>query len=907
MITAAIDDARRGQLSGHIHPLAKAADDLGPVDPSTVLTAVTLELRQAPEKQAELDALLTALQDPSSPDYHRWLAPSDFAARFGAAPDDIDQIAAWLEGQNLHVTGISPARNAITFTASAGDIDHALRTALHSYSVNGRTHYANSEEPSLPVALEPAIRAIHGLHNFRMHPQLIERQTLDPNYTSTSGNHYLSPDDIATIYNVKPLWSSGYDGSGQNVVIAGQTQVDVTDIQKFRARFQLPASDPTMTLVPHTTDPGVSKSDVPEADLDLEWAGAAAPNAKLIYVYSYDVMDAVKYAIDQNLAPVISVSYGLCEAQTPSSDVLTMQSWARQGNAQGITWIDAAGDSGGADCISGNSTQGAGLSVDTPASIPEVTGVGGTAFGEGSGSYWNSTSSADGGSALSYIPESVWNDSTPGNPSAGGGGASVYFAQPSWQTGPGVPANNARNVPDLALSASADHDGYLVYTGGQLEVYGGTSAATPTFAGMTVLLNQYLVSAGGQAAPGAGNLNPRLYALAQSSVGAFHDITTGNNVITVTCGIRSRNCVAGSYGYPAGPGYDQASGLGSVDAFKLITAWPAAASTRLTPALSVNLSATTVASNGSVIATATVTGSGGVTPAGNVTFFTGTSTLGVASLTGTGGTATSTLTISAAQLQPGVNTLTAVYSGDSTFNRVSNSVTISVTGATSSGVPSIAGSSNAASYRQTYAPGMVLAIFGANLADTTAVASTVPLPTQMSNVTVTIGGVAAPLYYVSPAQLNVQIPYEVPANQLATVMISNGGRTASASLMVNSAAPGLFTDTTGFVVPVNTAARNQAIALYFTGAGAVSPAVATGAAPAGGTPLAQLPAPVQGVSVSIGGVDAPVQFVGIPEGLVGVVQVNVQVSANTPLGLQPVVVTVGGVASAAAQMTVTAQ
>ena len=907
MITAAIDEARRGRLSGHIHPLANAANDLGPVDPSTVLTAVTLELRQPPETQAELDALLTAQQDPTSPEYHHWLAPSDFAARFGAAQADIDKIAAWLEGQSLHVTGISPARNAITFSGSAAGIDRAFRTALHSYSANGRTHYANSEEPSLPVALQPAIRAIHGLHNFRMHPQLVPRQTLDPNYTSSSGNHYLSPDDIATIYNVKPLWSAGYDGSGQSVVIAGQTQVDVTDIQKFRSRFQLPASDPTMILVPNTTDPGVSKSDVPEADLDLEWASAAAPNARQIYVYSYDVMDAVKYAIDQNLAPVISVSYGLCEAQTPSSDALTMQSWARQGNAQGITWIDAAGDSGGADCISGNSTQGAGLSVDTPASIPEVTGVGGTMFAEGSATYWNSTSNANGGSALSYIPEGVWNDGTPGNPSAGGGGASVYFGQPSWQTGPGVPANSARNVPDLSLSASAEHDGYLVYTGGQLQVYGGTSASTPTFAGITALLNQYLVSAGGQAAPGAGNINPRLYALAQSGAGAFHDITSGNNIVSVTCGARSRNCVAGSYGYPAGPGYDQASGLGSVDAYKLVTAWPAATSSRLTPALSVNLSATTVASSGSVIATATVKGSGSATPAGNVTFLAGTTTLGVAALSGTGGTATATLTISAAQLQTGVNTLTAVYSGDSTFNRVSNSVSISVTGTTSSGAPSIAGFSNAASYKQTYAPGMVLAIFGANLADTTTAASSVPLPTQISNVTVTIGGVAAPLYYVSPGQLNVQIPYELPANQLATLIVSNNGRTASANLMVNSAAPGLFTDTAGFVVPANTGARNQAVVLYITGAGAVTPAVATGAAPANGTAISQLPAPIQGVSVSIGGVDAPVQFAGIPQGLVGVVQVNVKAGANTPLGVQPVVVTVGGVASAAAQMTVTAQ
>ena len=148
------------------------------------------------------------------------------------------------------------------------------------------------------------------------------------------------------------------------------------------------------------------KGDLGEADLDLEWAGAAAPQATLIYVYSRDVMDAVQYAIDQNLAPVISVSYGLCEPLTLRSDMLGMQSWARQANAQGITWVNASGDSGGADCLSGTSSNNAGLAVDSPANIPEVTGIGGTTFNEGSAQYWNATNNANGGSATSYIPES---------------------------------------------------------------------------------------------------------------------------------------------------------------------------------------------------------------------------------------------------------------------------------------------------------------------------------------------------------------------------------------------------------------------------------------------------------------------------------------------------------------------
>ena len=187
-----------------------------------------------------------------------------------------------------------------------------------------------------------------------MEPKAVIRpaSALEPDYTSsTSGNHYLSPDDFGTIYNIKALWNAGYDGTGQKIVIAGQTRVDLTDIQAFRAKFQLPAADPQLILVPNTRDPGTVKSDLGEADLDLEWSGGTAPQAALIYVYSADVMDAVQYAIDQNLAPVLSVSYGLCEPLTSRSDMLAMQSWARQANAQGMTWMNASGDSGGADCL----------------------------------------------------------------------------------------------------------------------------------------------------------------------------------------------------------------------------------------------------------------------------------------------------------------------------------------------------------------------------------------------------------------------------------------------------------------------------------------------------------------------------------------------------------------------------
>jgi uncharacterized protein (TIGR03437 family) len=920
LIKGPIQDSQRARMTGHVHPMAKAENDLGPLDASTTLAAITLVLRPTAAQQADLDSLLAAQQDPGSPDYHRWLTPEQYADRFGASADDIAKITAWLEQHNLHVTSAGRARTSVVFTGTAGDVGQALEISFHRYSVDGVTHFANTAEPSLPIALQAAVRAIHGLHDFRMQPKAGLRRALDPNYTSsTSGSHYLSPDDFGTIYNVKALWNAGYDGTGQKIVIAGQTQVALSDIQKFRAKFLLPAADPQMILLPPPfQNPGTVAGDLGEADLDLEWSGATAPHATLIYVYSYDVMDAVQYAIDQNLAPVLSLSYGLCEPLTALSDMQTMQSWARQANAEGMTWVNAAGDSGGADCLSGSSSSGAGLAVDSPADMPEVTGIGGTTLSEGSGQYWNVTNNANGGSAISYIPETVWNDSTPGNPAAGGGGASTFFSNPPWQTGLGVPNNGARNVPDIAFAASPDHDGYMAYTSdcssgsrtcppNVLAVFGGTSAGTPSFAGIVALLNQYLVSTRAQTVPGVGNVNPRLYALAQAGAGAFHDVTIGNNIITVTCGTRSRNCTPGSFGYAAGQGYDQASGLGSVDAYNLVTAWHAGSSARAAASVVLAATATSVVSTGSVTITATVTGSSGATPTGSVAFSSGGEQIGVAALTGTGSSASASITVAAALLQVGANNIVAQYSGDATLNAATGTIGIAVT---ASGPPSIGGLANGASFGQTYAPGGVLTIFGSNLADATWAASVVPLPVQQSGFSVTIGGFNAPLYYVSPGQLNVQIPYETPVNQPTVLTVNNNGRTSTTTLTVTAAAPGLFTDVNGAIVPTATVARGGIIVLYLTGVGAVSPAMATGAAPAAGTPVAQLPVPVQATTVSIGGVATgagSILFDGIPTNLVGVAQINLRIPANAPLGVQPIVVAIGGVPSAPATIVVTAQ
>jgi uncharacterized protein (TIGR03437 family) len=893
-ITQTVDNSRRTTLTGHLYPKAQAAADQGRVDPALEIPYMTLTLSLSASQQADLQKLLTAQQTKGSPSYQKWLTPDEYGQRFGASDADIAKITQWLQGQGLQVLSVARAKNWIAMSGTAAQVENAFQTELHNYLVDGETHYSNASEPSVPAALAPVVKGIRGLNDFRM------KSRAKPRYTSSRGVHNIAPDDQATIYDITPLYNNNINGTGQKIAIAGQTEVNMSDISTFRSTYNLPTNNPQTVLVPGSRNPGVQSSsgDLAESDLDLEWSGAVARNATIIFVYSTDVMTSVQYAIDQKLAPVVSVSYGSCEQETPSSEVSAFQQWAQQANSQGMTWFAASGDDGAADC---GDTQNPGLAVDLPGAIPEVTSVGGTEFVEGSGSYWSSTNTSSGGSALSYIPETTWNDSAEdGSPSSSGGGASILFTRPSWQNAAGVPSDNARHVPDVALSASADHDGYFVYSGGSLQVYGGTSVDAPSFAGLTALLNQQLGTGG------VGNINPNLYALAAAgwSSGMFHDITTGNNIVTIPCPKRTPNCGTTPVGYSAGVGYDQTTGLGSVDGYQLVMGWNGGTVTAPTsPTTSVTLHSNLSSVSGNEIAylTAVIASTDGTTPQGSVSFSIDGTSLGTAALIGSAGTATATLPVNGSQLPLGTGTITATYNGTS-----SAAVTVSVTtGSGSTGVPAISGAANGASFKSSFAPGGVLSIFGSQLAPSAQSASAVPLPISTLGVAVLVNGVAAPLYYVSPGQLNVQIPYETAVNGTAVVSVTNNGQVTAQSIQIVAAAPGIFTDTTGAIVPTATAATGQEISFYITGAGAVSPAIADGAAPATSTELTALPKPAAATTVTIGGINAAIDFIGIPAGLVGVTQINVQVPSGLAAGAQAVVVTVDGIASAAATVRLT--
>ncbi|HEX3682042.1 MAG TPA: tectonin domain-containing protein [Bryobacteraceae bacterium] len=576
-IAANIDTAQTFALAGNVRPVLARAQDQGAADPALLLPRITLHLAMTAAQKTELLQLLADQQTHGSARWHQWLTPEQYADRFGVDPADIQKIVTWLQDQGFSNVEVARSRTWVSFSGTAAQAGSAFQTSIHRYLVNGQTHYANATAPMLPKGLDGMVESIRGLHDFHPQPRGVKaRSALQAHFTSSiSGNHFLVPDDWATIYDVKPLYANGIDGTGVKIAIPGQSDIVLSDIEAFRTAAGLPKNDPQVIL--SGSDPGTNSGDESESDLDIEWAGGIAKNATVIFVNSTDAFGSATYAVDNNVAPVLSITYGNCEQDLGTAEIDTLTSLFQQANAEGITVLAASGDQGAADCENSNAavaTQG--LAVDVPAAIPYVTGLGGTELNEGSGTYWSSTNNANSGSALSYIPEIAWNDtSEDGQLSATGGGKSTFFTKPAWQTGSGIPYDGARDVPDLAFAASPDHDGFLICSAGScvngfrmtnedLNVIGGTSAAAPSFAAVIALLNQ-------QTGDRQGNINPALYALASVSTDAFHDVTSGSNI--VPCQQGSSNCAGGTMGYSAGKGYDLVTGWGSVNAYNLLREW----------------------------------------------------------------------------------------------------------------------------------------------------------------------------------------------------------------------------------------------------------------------------------------------------------------------------------------------
>jgi subtilase family serine protease len=552
-------------LRGTRNPRIASAEDDGPMPDDHRLYGIQLRFKPSPAQSAALTQLLDDQQNPASPRYHAWLTPEEFGGRFGLSENDLAGVKGWLERQGFQIDDIGRSRTFITFSATAGQLRETFQTEIHRYRAGGRKHFASAREARIPVQLAPLLFTIAGLDDFGFE----DPPAPLPAFNRPNGQHSLAPSDLATIYDLKPAFERGLDGTGQKIAIAGRADIHMEDVQNYRTQFGLPKNDPQRILVPGYPNPGTDED--LEALLDLEVAGASAPNATLVYVFAPNAWSAVLYIIDQNLAPILSTSFGTCESGSFLWGTIDLMRFlGQQANAQGMTWVSGSGDTGAAACQSQltDSYGENGIGVFIPASLPEVTGVGGTTFAEGAGTYWN----AD-GAALSYIPETAWNDTADvGKLLSTGGGASIFYPKPAWQKAPGVPDDNARHVPDIAFTSSPYHDPYATVMHGSQHVTGGTSAAGPFFAGVLALLSQQLGNSGVQDKPGLGNINAKLYQLAETAPDVFHDITSGDNI--VPCRTGTADCgPSRKYGYQAGPGYDHATGLGSIDVDKLLRSW----------------------------------------------------------------------------------------------------------------------------------------------------------------------------------------------------------------------------------------------------------------------------------------------------------------------------------------------
>ncbi len=630
-ISAPIDSSARVTLASSRPPRAAAADDLGAVPSSLQLHGISLLFSRSAAQQAALDALVAAQQNPASSLYHQWITPDQYAAQFGVADSDIAAAESWLEQQGFSIDSVSRSHNRILFSGTAAQVASAFGAPLHYYLAPAtalqaaQKHFAPSADLTLPSALASSVLAIGNLSDFHLVPHILRApQAAQPRFTSSvKGAHYLTPGDLATIYDITPAYNSGYTGSNQSIAVIGQSAINLSDITNFQNAVGIAGKIPIVKLVPDTgISAPLADGDEAESDLDLEYSSTIAKGAQVYFVYTgnnknFGAFDAIVYAIDNLVAPVISSSYGDCEPNLGQAQYTSFNASLEQAAAQGQTVVSAAGDNGSTDCYGeykNNLAENQQLAVDFPASSQYVTGVGGTEFpaaavAAGNNTYFEAQASTDAiSSAKSYIPEMVWNDDVaatadscaPSDPAsecsptaAGGGGVSIFTIQPAWQAGTvggvAIASPGHRMVPDIALTASpynaplafctsdetfwassqkaSCNNGLRDSSTGDLTAGGGTSFDAPIFSALVAIINQVKNSTG------QGVVNPTLYSLAATSAyaTAFHDITSGGN----QCLSGTIYCAApATTDYAATTGYDEASGLGSIDFFNLLTAWP---------------------------------------------------------------------------------------------------------------------------------------------------------------------------------------------------------------------------------------------------------------------------------------------------------------------------------------------
>jgi hypothetical protein len=735
LITQPIEESQLTVLKGNTHVLAHPQFDLGTAPATLPMQRMLLVLKRSPEQESALRQLLDEQQDKHSPNYHKWLTPEQFGKEFGPTDADMQTITSWLQSHGFQV-GTSRGRTVLEFSGSASQVKEAFHTTIHKYIVNGEQHWANASDPSIPTALTPAVAGVLTLHNFVKKPHIrVSKQTVSakvrpgksPTLTFSDGSHGMAPADFGKIYNSPfnystPTTNTGTTGAGVTIGVIARSNLysvdsPAEDITDFRSApvFNLPGG--MFNVILNGPDPGdLGGTEELEATLDSSWSGAVAPAANVDFVVSAttNTTDGVDlsevYIIENNLADVMTESFGICEADD-AAEQPGVFALAEQAAAQGITYFVSTGDTGAEGCDDNSETVATGpVSVSLTASTAFDVAVGGTVFNDTANpaTYWSATNT-DQESALSYIPEDVWNDSclastcgSSANIAASSGGSSIFFtSKPSWQAGvKGIPADNTRDLPDVALSA-APHDGYVLCVEascvpnaqGEFSLFlvGGTSASTPSFAGIMALVEANPLLTNPSQSPRQGLANYVLYRLAAAETAypaqcngsstttspattcIFHDVTVGNNAVPGEINYGLANAQ-----YQAGAGYDMTTGLGSVNITNLVNQWSSVTFNATTTTLALTPTPTTITHGSPVTVNITVAPSGGTgTPTGDVSLVAATgpsvsTQTGVGFFTLSGGAIAGALTTelpgsSVLAGSPVPYNVTAHYAGDGTF------------------------------------------------------------------------------------------------------------------------------------------------------------------------------------------------------------------------------------------------
>lgn len=489
-----------------------------------------------------LEALIARQHDPASPDYQRWLTPTEFAEQFAVSASEYENAARWLTSQGFKVDRRWTGRHALEFSGSAANVERVFGVEMHAYLQAGKRRYAAKGTPKVPLASVYGVK----LDSLQLtHPILRPEQILPA--TSAGGRIAIGPEDLYLAYNISPLLRDGIDGTGQKIGIVARCDFELSDVASFRSTFGLPEGRVTKIAAggPTANYGGVEETEVL---LNAQLSGMVAPKAEVQVVIA-----EAGGEIDQSLAyfvnnlpetKVINISFGLCERELGQTFQSLFANLYKQGAAQGQSIFVAVGNGGANDCRDGSGRQVNGL-----ASSPYVTAVGGTTLQLEYDSQ---------GKPLRFLSETTWTGS--------GGGLSIVYDRPSYQQAMML-EGTTRAVPDLSLLADPGGPGYFIVRRGLVTTVGGTSAATPCWVGIFALANQLVEGRG------FGLVNPRLYKLGQAQqqggARAFRDITVGNN------------SVFGVVGFEAKPGYDLCTGWGSANADVLVREFPSPADSSL--------------------------------------------------------------------------------------------------------------------------------------------------------------------------------------------------------------------------------------------------------------------------------------------------------------------------------------